>query len=101
MAHITARAASATVLYALGAGSGGRCVEGEAGPRAGVPKGGVEKRISAEKRAYVRDFRSAGLGITEGCRLMGIARSTYYDRSPAGLDDTALAEAIAGICGEF
>ena len=60
------------------------CVEGEAGPRAKVPKGGVEKRISAEKRAYVRDFRSAGLGITEGCRLMGIARSTYYDRSPAG-----------------
>ena len=32
---------------------------------------------------------------------MGIARSTYFDRSPAGLDDTALAEAIAGICGEF
>ena len=49
----------------------------------------------------MRDHRPAGLGIAEGCRLMGIARSTYYDRSTAGLDDTALVEAIAGIYDAF
>ncbi len=32
---------------------------------------------------------------------MGIARSTYYDRPRAKLDDTALVEAIAAICEEF
>jgi putative transposase len=32
---------------------------------------------------------------------MGIARSTYYDRSSAGCDDTVLVEAIAGICDAF
>lgn len=32
---------------------------------------------------------------------MGIARSTYYDRPRARLDDTALVEAIAAICEEF
>ncbi len=32
---------------------------------------------------------------------MGIARSTYYDRPRAELDDTALVEAIATICEEF
>jgi putative transposase len=32
---------------------------------------------------------------------MGIARSTYYDRPQAQIDDTALVAAIAGICEEF
>ena len=32
---------------------------------------------------------------------MGIARSTYYDRPQAQLDDTALVQAIAGICDAF
>jgi putative transposase len=32
---------------------------------------------------------------------MGIARSSYYARSHAQLDDTALVAAIAGICEEF
>lgn len=32
---------------------------------------------------------------------MGIARSTYYDRPKAQLDDTALVQAIAGICDAF
>ena len=46
-------------------------------------KGGLEKRTPAEKRTYVRDHRPTGLGVAEGCRLMGIARSTYYDRPRA------------------
>ena len=32
---------------------------------------------------------------------MGIARSTYYDRSEKPGDDTAIVEAIATICDEF
>ncbi len=32
---------------------------------------------------------------------MGIARSTFYDRPTAKLDDTAIVEAIAAICDEF
>ena len=32
---------------------------------------------------------------------MGIARSPYYDRSQARIDDTALVGAIAGIGDEF
>jgi transposase-like protein len=39
--------------------------------------------------------------VAEGCRLMGIARSTYYDRSEKPADDTAIVEAIATICDEF
>jgi DNA invertase Pin-like site-specific DNA recombinase len=73
----------------------------QAGAGAGVSKGGSEQRTAAEKRAYIRDCRPAGLSIAEGCRLMGIARSTYYDAAPAPTDDTAIVEAIAAICDEF
>ena len=34
-------------------------------------------------------------------RLMGIARSTFYDLPTAVHDDTAIVEAIAAICDEF
>jgi len=32
---------------------------------------------------------------------MGIARSTLYDEQPAATDDTAIVEAMSGICEEF
>ena len=32
---------------------------------------------------------------------MGIARSTFYAAPPAPKDDTAIVEAIAGVCDEF
>ena len=73
----------------------------QAGAGAGVRKRGSEKRASAEKRAHIRDCRPAGLSVAEGCRLMGIGRSTYYDAAPAPTDDTAIVEAIAAICEEF
>jgi transposase InsO family protein len=73
----------------------------QAGLRARVSKGGIEKRTTAEKRAYIRDHRPTGLSIAEGCRLMGIGRSTCYDAARAKLDDTALVEAIGAICDEF
>ncbi len=36
-------------------------------------------RSPAEKREYIRRCRPGGLSVAEGCRLMGLARSTYYD----------------------
>ena len=48
-----------------------------------VSKGGCEKRTTAEKRDYVRHCRPPGLSVAEGCRLMGIARSTFYDEPTA------------------
>ncbi|WGF91030.1 IS3 family transposase [Marinivivus vitaminiproducens] len=39
--------------------------------------------------------------VAEGCRLMGIARSTYYDRPAISVDDTALVETMASISESF
>jgi hypothetical protein len=44
--------------------------------------------------------RPPGRSIAEGCRLIGIARSTFYEK-PAAQDDTAIVEAIAANCKEF
>ncbi|WP_145723555.1 IS3 family transposase [Mesorhizobium tianshanense] len=49
----------------------------------------------------MRRHRPRGISIAEGCRLMGIARSTYYDRPEKRTDDTAIVEAIFAICDEF
>lgn len=73
----------------------------QAGSGIGVPKGGSEKRIAAEKRDYVRHYRPGGISVAEGCRLMGIARSTYYDRPGRAADDTAIVEAMFAICNDF
>ena len=62
-----------------GADRGARAAGRQAGAGTGVFKGGSAKRTAAEKRAYIRGHRPAGLSVAEGCRLMGIARSTYYD----------------------
>ena len=42
-----------------------------------------------------------GLSVAEGCRLMGIARSTYYDAPMRAADDTALVEAMHAIKDEI
>ncbi len=44
-----------------------------------VSKGGAEKRTAAAKRNYIRHCRPDGISIAEGCRLMRISRSTFYD----------------------
>jgi transposase len=64
-------------------------------------KGAVRSATPAEKREYVRHCRPPGLSIAEGCRLTGIARSTFYDVPTAVHDDTGIVEAMAAICGEF
>ena len=78
-----------------------RAVGRPSGARAGVFKRGSEKRTPAEKRDYIRDHRPRGLSIAEGCRLMGIARSTYYDAPAARMGDIELLNAITAICDEF
>ncbi|RWI31379.1 MAG: IS3 family transposase [Mesorhizobium sp.] len=64
-------------------------------------KGGSEKRTVAEKRDYVRCHRPRGVSVAQGCRLMGIARSTYYDRPERPTDDTAIVEAMFEVCDVF
>ena len=39
---------------------------------------GLAARSAAEKREYIRCCRPL-VSLSEGCRLMGLARSTYYD----------------------
>src|SRR5262249_60657227 len=44
-----------------------------------VFKGGLAARSPVEKREHVHSCRPRGLSVAEGCRLMGLVRSTYYD----------------------
>src|SRR3984893_3897650 len=66
-----------------------------------VPKGGSEKRTAAEKREYIRHCRPRGVSIAEGCRLMGIGRSTFYDTPDARARDLTIVAEMKTICDEF
>src|SRR6516162_8857813 len=66
-----------------------------------VPKGGSEKRSTAEKCEYIRHCRPRGVSIAEGCRLMGIARSTFYDTPDARARDQTIVAEMKTICDEF
>src|SRR5689334_11261148 len=55
----------------------------------------------AERREALRDHRPAGLSVAEGCRVMGLARSTFYREASGELDETALVERMHAIRGEF
>jgi putative transposase len=41
------------------------------------------------------------MSVAEGCRLMGITRSTYYGQPERAADDTAIVEAMFAICDAF
>src|SRR6266496_5897189 len=46
--------------------------------------------------------RPRGLSVTEGCRLMGLARSTYYDENKGQpIEEVRLITRITEICAEF
>ena len=66
-----------------------------------VAKGGSEKRTPAEKRELLRHCRPRGLSVAQGCRLMGLPRSTFYDAPTVRLDDAELVGRIRAICDEF
>ena len=83
-----------------GADRRARAAGRQAGAGDGVPKRGSAERTIAEKRAYIRDHRPRGLSVAEGCRLMGIARSTYYG-APACRSTTPRSSRMEAICDEF
>ena len=70
-------------------------------PRNRVSKGGAEKRTAAKRREYIRLHRPYGISVAEGCRLMGLPRSTYYDAPPVKSDDAEIVANITAICDEF
>ena len=64
---------------------------------------GASRHVSpAEKREHVRCCRPRGLSVAEGCRLMGLARSTYYDEPEIQpIDEARLVEQIKEVCAEW
>lgn len=61
----------------------------------------ISNLTDAEVTRQLAVPRSRSLSVAEGCRLTGIARSTYYDRPRKQADDTAIVEAMFTICDEF
>jgi len=67
-----------------------------------VFKGGLAALSPAEKREHVRCCRPRGLSVAEGCRLMGLARSTYYDEPESQpIGEARLVEQIKEVCTEW
>src|SRR5215468_39089 len=67
-----------------------------------VFKGGLAALSPAEKREHVHSCRPRGLSVAEGCRLMGLARSTYYDEPKSQpIDEARLVEQIKEVCAEW
>ena len=66
-----------------------------------VFKGGAEKRTAAAKRDYIRHCRPDGISIAEGCRLMGISRSTFDDTPSVQASDAIVVAEMKAICDEF
>src|SRR5260370_36072743 len=66
-----------------------------------VPKGGSEKRSTAEKREYIRHCRPRGVSIAEGCRLMGLGRSAFYDTREVRARELTIVGEMKTICDEF
>src|SRR5205823_11327180 len=65
-------------------------------------KGGLAARPPAEKRQHIRYCRPRGLSVAEGCRLMGLARSIYYDEPELQpISEARLVEQIKAVCAEW
>lgn len=64
-------------------------------------KGALQPRPRPRSETTSAYRRPRGVSLAEGCRLMGIARSTFYDEPIRAADDTAIVAAMAGICDEF
>src|SRR5262249_27775614 len=72
-----------------------------AGARDRIFKGGIAKRTAAEKREYIRHHRPHSFSVAEGCRLMGLPRSTYYDAPSRRADDAAIIATMIALCDKF
>ena len=74
----------------------------QARARERIFKGGLAARPPAEKRQHIRYCRPRGLSVAEGCRLMGLARSTYYDEPELQpISEARLVEQIKAVCAEW
>src|SRR6516164_2131529 len=49
----------------------------------------------------IRSSSAQGRCMSDGCRLMGIARSTFYDMPDAAADDATIVAQMKTICDEF
>jgi putative transposase len=49
----------------------------------------------------MRDHLPLGLSASEGCRLMGVPRSTFYDTPATKTDEAEIVARITAICDEF
>src|SRR6266481_2787822 len=55
----------------------------------------------AAKREHISHCRPRGVSIAEGCRLMGIGRSTFYDTPDARARELTIVAEMKTICDEF
>ncbi len=67
-----------------------------------APTSGAGSTAAVDGPASERQLLAKGLSISEGCRLMHLARSTYYD-PPTGqpIVEARLAARITEICAEW
>jgi hypothetical protein len=57
-------------------------------------------KAMAKHRSHSIEFKRQ-ISVAEGCRLMGLSRSTYYDKPSLPAEDTAIVVAMMAICDEF
>jgi hypothetical protein len=56
----------------------------------------------SQRSRIFRDHRPRGLSVAAGCRVMGLAHSTFYDKGAVEpVDATALVERMHAIQDEF
>ena len=64
-------------------------------------KGALKSVPRPRSASTFRLHRPYGISVAEGCRLMGLPRSTYYDAPPVKTDDAEIVANITAICDEF
>ena len=64
-------------------------------------KGALKSAPRPRSASTSGHHRPRGLSIAEGCRLMGLSRSIYYDVPSVPTDDAVLVATMIAICDEF
>src|SRR5262249_10392084 len=58
-------------------------------------------RSTPRTRSANTSVIAGDLSVAEGCRLMGLPRSTYYDGQPRKTDEAEIIATMRAICDEF
>ena len=61
----------------------------------------AQEFVAGETLHGLSKRHDCGLSVAQGCRLMGAARSTFYDAPAVKLDDVEIAGRMQMICDEF